>query len=296
MIQRKRCIFILIDTTIDPNETDSIDQRILQLKNQIIQRMKSIVQSAEQGDLIQINSCSNKLTQPPLIPFCQTKQLLTEQNLRRIENLQFKQSSETNLLLCVDAAHRQMARQLTFYRDLLLFRINSLDLSKESPTNLRRLQRYRTVNKQLIHLPQQNHSHSEHHQMIQIDLLHSFTGPTVHSNPHPNGSQREIIIHYGHRNSSANLLPTRMKTSSESEIPPRQTHSTIHYQHIQTSNDKSSNILDNSSLRLRRETIPPLQSSMKKIIPMKDSFNEQRPSSSTRPINFFQFSFKPGFK
>ena len=287
LTERKRCSYILIDRTINVNQKSSIDNQIAKLKNAIIERIKSIEQIAQDGDIIEINTSYIELTQPPLIPFCQAKQVLNEENICRIENIQFEKCLENNLLISIDAANRQMRRQLTYYTDLFIFKINSLDFSNENPQNtsaIRRLKGCRTTKTQIFHFSEQINSEKEHFQSIGIDPVYSFDNRTVNSNCNRdhNGIRKEITIQYGHNDPSSNTQISQTKSYSYGDVATVTTHSTIRYLDTQTSTTQSS---DQFELRLRSQTIASSQ------ISTRDSSPQEYYRAPYIRKNLFQFKW-----
>ena len=295
--QRNRCSYILIDRTVNSIQSHSIKGQIDKLKTGVIQQMKLIVKMAHDGDIIQINTCDTKLAQPPLIPFCQTTQVDNEENCRRIENLKFEKCSENNLFICIAAAYNEIARQMTCYTDLFVFKVNSVDFSKDGPVErsvTRLVKGCQTIKTQIFDFSEQTNCEKEHFQRLGISQVQSLSNQTVnHSyDHHHNGNRKEIVIDckQNDRSSKVHRSQTISHSHSYAHVPPVTTHTKIRYTLDDTSTIQSSQSSPNHySTPQNRPAIfqgPSMQATQSGNSPSQQRYRFPRPNPKSSRFTF----------
>jgi hypothetical protein len=90
------------------------DKRIRNMKVTIIELMKTIAANAKLGDIIEVNTCDERLTQPSLIPFCKATEVTSQKNFDLITTIQFHKAEHPDLSICIFTALDKLARQSVY--------------------------------------------------------------------------------------------------------------------------------------------------------------------------------------
>ena len=221
---RRTGIYILIGTAIDDKESRETFQRIKLMKTSIIELVEMIVADCQPNDIIEINICNHQLTQPPLIPFCLAKHVLTEENRKLIHNIEFSENKDFEPSIGISTAIDQLTRQATYY-DRFYFFVDSLfhNTKKQNTANaiLNRCISYRTIHPHIIQFSNQNHFQS-----IGTLQMHSF-------NHQQNKDRWKKTIFYGdQQQSSSSSSSFHISPISDIEPIPPTIHTSIQYIHV----------------------------------------------------------------
>lgn len=123
------------------------------MKVSIIELIQSLAKDAHQNDIIEINTCTDELKQPPLIPFCDTVKIAAKEKLDLINTINFCEAIQSNSLVCIHAAKDRLARQSVYYHDFYYFVDNSSDSKTKTFTEnsvVRVLSESRSLNSQIF--------------------------------------------------------------------------------------------------------------------------------------------------
>lgn len=172
--ERRRGTFILIATTVSDSKASKTLERINNMKVAILQLMKKIAATALSGDIIEVNTCDEELTQPILIPFCDAAKVFTEVNLNLINAIQFREVAHFNLSDCISAALDRLARQSIYYTDFFLFADNSVDCTVKSSVGksaVLALSESQSISSQMIISSEQSTSKKERFESLGISRV-----------------------------------------------------------------------------------------------------------------------------
>lgn len=111
---RRRGTFILICTTVGGSRAYPTSKRISDMKVTIVELLRTVAAKARPDDIIDMNTCDEALTQPPLIPFCEATKVIDKKNLDLINTIKFREGVHSNLFSCISAALDKLARQSVY--------------------------------------------------------------------------------------------------------------------------------------------------------------------------------------
>jgi hypothetical protein len=164
------------------------DKRIRDMKVTIIELMKTIAANAKPGDIIEVNTCDEKLTQPPLIPFCEATKVTSQKNLHLINTIQFHKGTHPNLSICISAALDKLARQSVYYTDFFYVVDNLIRRTGETSQEksiLRVLTESPSINSQIIVCSDESIDSEEcfeSYRTLQVNYLHNTNNTRNHLN------------------------------------------------------------------------------------------------------------------
>ncbi|CAF1504076.1 unnamed protein product [Adineta ricciae] len=200
-ILKTRCTYVLIAFTVNSMRESDVIKHSQQMKINIIEYLKQRAKDAKNGDLIEVNQCDEKLPHSPVIPFCLTVDVASEQNLSLIKDMKLIRSKRADIIACIFVATNKMAKKSTYYSDFILFADHS-NLSAMEISSQRNiicvLDRKYNVNVQMIDtrnvLADENTSYNAQHTS---DINSSCTRNNM-SRYQSNSIVRKISIIYGY--------------------------------------------------------------------------------------------------
>ncbi len=203
--ERRRGTFILISTTVSGIKASQTLERIENMKVAIIQLMKKVATTALPGDIIEVNTCDEELTQPPLIPFCDAAKVAAEVNLNLIDAIEFREVTHSNLSICISAALDKLTRQSIYYTDFFLFVDNSVYCTVKTSVGksaVHVLRESQSISSQMIVSSKQSTSEEEYFKSFGISQIDYLDGSNN------NDIRHQITILY-ERNYCSQGVPNR---------------------------------------------------------------------------------------
>jgi hypothetical protein len=113
--------FIVIATTINSRGKIPVAERISAIKTAVIQHIDKTAEEAHSDDIIEAYTCQDACTFSTLIPPCEAAKATNKENRCRINDIEFRESTQSNLQTCIFTILNRMG-QLSHYRcQLFLF-------------------------------------------------------------------------------------------------------------------------------------------------------------------------------
>jgi hypothetical protein len=297
-VERRRGTYILIFTTVSSGTAYPTDKRIRDMKVTIIELMKTIAVNAKPGDIIEMNTCDEKLTQPSLIPFSEAKEVTSQKNFDLINTIQFCQAAHSNLSICISAALDKLARQSVYYTDFFYVvdnLIKSTVKASQSKSVLRVLTQSRSINSQIIarlDAPTDPEERFESYGPLRVNYLHDGTNDTRnHSNS--NTIRRQITIIYERKRSSHEVKRPEVHTVSTSgtEPIPIPVHTVLRFVEAENSTSATSTGDENNDAASVTSDFSSQNTSIRHSAPASSPYCYRVPNSNPQLFPYRPFSF-----